>query len=217
DIYLKYKNPTASSIQIKGMNYTAGLIVVGVSIVLGIFAEDVNSILQWIVSVLYGSYVAANVLKWYWWRFNGEGFFWGMVAGLVSAGIVPELFPDVLGLYLFPVILLFSIIGSIVGTYVAPPTNEEVLKAFYKNVRPWGFWKPIHDKVVADDPGFEGNKDFWSDMLNVTVGIVAQTVLVVLPMYLIFRQDVPVYISLIILVGCAIILKKNWWDKLEKN
>ncbi len=217
DIYLKYKNPTASSIQIKGMNYTTGLIVVVVSIILGIFAEDVNSILQWIVSVLYGSYVAANVLKWYWWRFNGEGFFWGMVAGLVSAGIVPELYPDVLGLYLFPVILLFSIIGSIVGTYAAPPTNEEVLKAFYKNVRPWGFWKPIHDKVVADDPGFEGNKDFWSDMLNVTVGIVAQTTLVVLPMYLIFRQDVPVYISLIILVGCAIILKKNWWDKLENN
>lgn len=217
DIYLKYKNPTASSIQIKSMNYTTGLIVVVVSIILGIFAEDVNSILQWIVSVLYGSYVAANVLKWYWWRFNGEGFFWGMVAGLVSAGIVPELFPDVLGLYLFPVILLFSIIGSIMGTYAAPPTNEEVLKAFYKNVRPWGFWKPIHDKVVADDPGFKGNKDFGKDMFNVTVGIVAQTALVVLPMYLIFRQSVPVYISLAVLALCAILLKKNWWDKLEKN
>lgn len=217
DIYLKYKNPTASSIQIKSMNYTTGLIVVVVSIILGIFAEDVNSILQWIVSVLYGSYVAANVLKWYWWRFNGEGFFWGMVAGLVSAGIVPELFPDVLGLYLFPVILLFSIIGSIIGTYAAPPTNEEVLKAFYKNVRPWGFWKPIHDKVVADDPGFIGNKDFGRDMFNVTVGIVAQTALVVLPMYLIFRQSVPVYISLAVLALCTILLKKNWWDKLEKN
>ena len=130
DIYLKYKNPNASQNQVKNMNYLTGIVVVIVSIVLGLFAKDVNSVLQWIVSVLYGSYVGANILKWHWWRFNGEGFFWGMVAGLVSAGIVPELFPDVLSLYLFPVILLFSLIGSFVGTYSAPPTDEAVLKAF---------------------------------------------------------------------------------------
>ena len=41
------------------------------------FAKDVNEVLQWIVSSLYGAYVAANVLKWYWWRFNGNGFFFG--------------------------------------------------------------------------------------------------------------------------------------------
>jgi len=27
----------------------------------------------WIVSGLWGGYTAANVLKWYWWRFNGYG------------------------------------------------------------------------------------------------------------------------------------------------
>ncbi len=26
-------------------------------------------------------YIAANVLKWHWWRFNGEGYFWGMTPG----------------------------------------------------------------------------------------------------------------------------------------
>ena len=46
-----------------------------ISIVLGFFAENVNAILNIIVSVLYGSYVGANILKWHWWRFNGEGFF----------------------------------------------------------------------------------------------------------------------------------------------
>ena len=47
----------------------------------GCSRSDVNSILQWIVSALYGGYVAANVLKWHWWRFNASGFFWGMLAG----------------------------------------------------------------------------------------------------------------------------------------
>ena len=31
----------------------------------------------------------ANVLKWYWWRFNGYGYFWGMMAGIIGAMIVP--------------------------------------------------------------------------------------------------------------------------------
>lgn len=218
DIYLKYTNPNASANQIKNMNYLTGIIVVIVSIVLGVFAEDVNSVLNIIVSVLYGSYVGANLLKWHWWRFNGEGFFWGMVAGLLTAWIVPSyIFPDVNELYLFPVLLVMSLIGSIIGTYSAPPTDEAVLKDFYKNVKPWGFWKPVYDKVVAEDPSFKANNHFGRDMFNVAVGIVAQSALVILPMYIIFRQSMPIYISLAILVICAFLLKKYWWNNLNEK
>ncbi|MEC7772314.1 MAG: sodium:solute symporter family protein [Bacteroidota bacterium] len=217
DIYLKYKNPYASTRQIKNMNYTTGLVVVVVSIVLGLFAKDVNSVLQWIVSVLYGSYVGANILKWHWWRFNGEGFFWGMAAGLLAAAIVPELFPDILELYLFPILLVVSLIGSIVGTYTAPPTDQEILKSFYKNIRPWGFWKPIHNKLAEENPDFEGNKAFGRDMFNVVMGITAQTTLVIIPMYVVFRQEIPLYISLTILAVCLFFLKKYWWNTLEEK
>ncbi|WP_298237056.1 sodium:solute symporter family protein [uncultured Algibacter sp.] len=217
DIYLKYKNPDASANQIKNMNYITGILVVIVSIILGLFAKDVNSVLQWIVSVLYGSYVGANILKWHWWRFNGEGFFWGMVSGLVAAAIIPELFPDILSLYLFPILLVVSIIGSILGTYSAPPTDENVLKTFYKNVRPWGFWKPIHDKLENDGVVIKKNTDFGIDMFNVFIGVIGQTVLVILPMYLIFRQTTPFYISLAVAVICGILLKKFWWNSLEKK
>ena len=217
DIYLKYKNPTASANQIKNMNYITGIIVVVVSIVLGFFAEDVNSVLNIIVSVLYGSYVGANILKWHWWRFNGEGFFWGMVAGLLAAYVAPQLFPDVNELFLFPILLVVSLIGSIVGTYSAPATEEDVLKAFYKNVRPWGFWKPIYDKVIAEDPSFKKNEGFGMDMFNVVVGIVAQTTLVILPMYLIFRQETPIFISIAVLAVCIVLLKKFWWNKLKES
>ncbi len=217
DIYLKYKNPEANSRQIKNMNYATGIIVVFISIILGLFAKDVNSVLQWIVSVLYGSYVGANILKWHWWRFNGEGFFWGMAAGLLAAAIVPELFPDVLGLYLFPILLIVSLIGSIAGTYSAPPTEEAVLKSFYKNVRPWGFWKPIHDKLASENPNFKKNKDFGRDMFNVAIGIIAQTTLVIIPMYLIFKQSTPLYISIAVLIVCLFLLKKYWWNTLDEK
>ncbi|RDY61568.1 sodium:solute symporter family protein [Flagellimonas nanhaiensis] len=217
DIYLKYQNPDASSKKIRNMNYFFGIIVVIISIVLGFFAEDVNAVLQWIVSVLYGSYVGANVLKWHWWRFNGEGFFWGMVAGLVSAAIIPELFPDVLELYLFPILLFASLVGSIIGTYSAPPTDEKTLTSFYINVRPWGFWKPIHEKVAKENPDISKNTEFGRDMFNVLIGIVAQTALVIIPMYLIFRKNTEMYVSLVILAICIVLLKKYWWNRLNQQ
>jgi Na+/proline symporter len=216
DIYLKYINPKATNRKIKFTFYTAGLLMVFISIVLGFYAKDVNDVLQWIVSGLYGSYVAANVLKWYWWRFNGHGFFYGMLGGLIPALSFRFIFEGVLDLYTFPLMLLISVIGCLLGTYLAPPVDEEVLKKFYKSVRPWGFWKPIHDKVVAEDPGFEENRDFKRDMFNVVIGIIWQTALVIFPIYLVLLETVPMVIAIAVAVVCTYILKKSWFDRLPE-
>lgn len=217
DIYLRYVKPEASPRQVTNMNYITGIVVVIVSIIFGIFAQDVNSVLQWIVSALYGSYVVANVLKWYWWRFNGYGYFWGMVAGLVPALIFPYVFTETLDLFYFPWLLLISAAGALLGTFLTKPTDEETLKTFYKNVRPWGFWGPIKAKVMADDPDFQPNKNFKIDMFNVVIGTIAQTALVALPIYIVLRDTLPIWITIIITVVCAVILKKTWWDKLPEN
>lgn len=217
DIYLKYKKTKITSKQTKIINYGSGIIVVVVSVFLGFFVQDVNSVLQWLVSALFGSYVVANILKWHWWRFNGEGFFWGMITGMIPALILPSIFNQTLDLYYFPILLITSIIGCVVGTYSAPPTKEQVLKSFYENVRPWGFWKPIHNKLLADNPKIKKNTHFVKDMFNVSIGIIVQTLLVLLPMYLIFRQTTPTYILVAILAVCVYLLKKFWWNKLGEE
>jgi SSS family solute:Na+ symporter len=223
DIYLKYINPGAEQKKLQTMTYVSGLILVAISIGFGFYAKDVNDVLQWIVGGLYGSYVAANVLKWYWWRFNGSGFFWGMVGGLIPALSFRYIFQDLLGYevyvdtYTFPLMLVISIVACLIGTYAAPPTDEEELKKFYKNVRPWGFWKPIHDKVMAEDSSFEANGNFKRDMTNVFVGIIWQTSLVVFPIYLIMLEGIPTLISITIAIICTVILKKNWFDRLPKD
>ncbi len=214
DIYLKYINPAASNNKIRNISYSTGLIVVVVSVFFGLIAENVNSILQWIVSALFGSYVASNVVKWYWWRFNGHGYFWGMVSGLLAALFLPLIFPGVHPLYMFPAFLAISVVGCIYGTYRYPATDEETLIEFYRNVRPWGFWKPIHEKVKAKYPDFEANKDFKRDMFNILVGVVAQTVLVIIPFYVILGQYTALAVTLVILAVCAVLLKKYWYDHL---
>lgn len=215
DIYLKYFNPKASTKRIITMNYVVGIMVVATGVALGFFAKDVNSVLQWIVSALYGGYIAANILKWHWWRFNANGFFWGMLVGIVSALLFSRFFEGVEFLYYFTVLFLLSLTGSIIGTYAAPPTDVEVLKSFYINVRPWGFWKPVKELVLAGDVSFEPNKNFKLNMFNVVLGIIAQLCLTLLPMYFVLSLRIPLLVTIGVLAVIIIILKKTWWDKLN--
>lgn len=221
DIYLKYIHPKARTPEIIRMNYLAGLVVVVVGIVLGIFVKDVNTVLQWIVSGLYGGYIAANVLKWYWWRFNATGFFWGMLAGIVPAILLAVLksfgLLTGLDLYYWPVLFALSIIGCIAGSYAVPPTDETTLQKFYRTVRPWGFWKPVRDKVIAADPTFVPNKNFKRNMFNIVLGIIGQLCLTILPMYLVLWMKAPLLLTVGILVVISVILKRTWWNRLNDD
>ena len=214
DIYLKFINPNASNKKTMQMNYLVGIMVVIIGIILGFMAGSVNDILQWIVGGLYGGYVAANCLKWYWWRFNANGFFWGMTAGIVSALLMPYVTTG-LPLYWWPLLFVISLTASVIGTYMAEPTDVEVLKQFYKTVRPWGFWQPINDLVVAEDPNFKANTNFKLDMFNVVLGIIAQLCLTVLPMYLVLGMNLPLMADIAIMIVVILILKRTWWNKLE--
>ena len=214
DIYLKYINPAAPTKKIIYLNYIVGVVVVAVGVFLGFLAKDVNNILQWIVGGLYGGYVAANCLKWYWWRFNANGFFWGMMVGVCAALLMPYVTTG-LPLYWWPLLFILSLAGCFIGTYTAAPTDTEVLKSFYKNVRPWGFWKPIHDLVSAEDPAFAGNKNFKLDMFNVVIGIIGQLCFTLLPMYFILKMQTPLWLTIAAIVAIVLILRKTWWQKLE--
>jgi Na+/proline symporter len=215
DIYLKYFNPRASTQKIITMNYLVGVVVVAIGVILGFFVKDVNSVLQWIVSALYGGYIASNVLKWHWWRFNANGFFYGMLAGILSSMVFSLLIPSGELLYWFPLLFSISMAGSVIGSYASAPTDMAVLKAFYANVRPWGFWEPVKQVVMIDDPAFVPNKNFRLNMFNVVVGTIAQLCLTILPMYLILNQKMPLLVTVAILAVIMLILKKTWWNKLN--
>src|SRR5690606_11783377 len=94
---------------------------------------------------------------------------------------------------------------------------EETLKSFYRTVRPWGFWAPVHQLVAKEDPSFVGNKNFKRDASNVVVGIIWQSCLTIIPIYIILREELPLITSVAILGITMYILKKNWYDHLHKE
>jgi len=215
DIYKRYINPTAEQKTLVRVSYATSIIVVVIGTGIGFFVGSVSAIVAWILSALYGGYAASNLLKWYWWRFNAYGYFWGMAGGIVGAGLVPELLKGVTPIFAFPIILAISLAGCIIGSFATAPDDEEVLKNFYDKVRPWGFWGPIHDKLKLERPDLDANHDFPRDMFNVAVGIVWQTSQMALGIYLVIRDWHAVTICAALVLVTSGVLKFTWYDKLR--
>jgi len=230
DIYKRYINPNAEPKKYVRMSYLASVAVVVVGITIGFFVESLNQIVLWIVASLWGSYTAANVLKWYWWRFNGYGYFWGMFAGIATSliltlldelNLIPFLhnwpLPNNPSMNSFPFIFIISLTGCFTAALLTKPESDEILMKFYRTVRPWGFWKPIQEKVIKSDPNFVPNKNFKKDMTNILVGIVWQITLMTTPVFLVLREYNSLIICIVILILTSVILKFNWWNKLYES
>ncbi|OHB66162.1 MAG: hypothetical protein A2Y76_07230, partial [Planctomycetes bacterium RBG_13_60_9] len=127
DVYKRYINPHATARRYVVLAYLCSVALILLGIVFGLVTGSVHSITQILVSAIVPAFVVPNVLKWHWWRFNGYGFFAGMVAGTASAlallllnkkefmaymGLAPlNLHPDYV---IFPTIIGLSLIASVV-------------------------------------------------------------------------------------------------------
>lgn len=216
DIYKKYIKPNASNKTYIRFSYLSSILIVIIGLLFGFFASSINTLTLWLTSALYGGYAAANMLKWIWWRFNSYGYFGGMLAGLIAATIVPTLFTDTSDIYLFPLILVISFLGCILGVYLGKPDDIKVLKNFYKTTKPWGFWKPVIKELQKDDPTFTPNEDFRKDVLNCIIGVVWQMTFVLAPIYLIIKEYYYLSIVLVLMLITSLILKRTWYDKIKQ-
>lgn len=231
DIYKKYFKPSGTDQHYVRVSHIASFMVVALGVIMGFFAESINSITLWITSALFGGYVAANFLKWIWWRFNGWGYFWGMTSGLIIAtlqflldknkmgfeiGSILHHLAQIPSIYIFPIIFIVSLLGSFLGTLLTPATDKETLEKFYTNVRPWGFWKPVYQGLKEKDKSFTKNTDFGMDMLNCVIGIVWQSSMILLPIYLMIRDYPKMLMCLCMFLVTSVILKYTWLDKVKK-
>lgn len=216
DVYKKFINPNAHPKKYVTLSIIVSIFFAVLGFVFGILAQSVNQVTLWIVNGLWGGYTAANVLKWYWWRLNGYGYFWGMLIGIACALLMPILFPSLPALNAFPYVLAVSILGCVLGSYLSEPEPDEVLMKFYVRVRPWGFWKPIRKKVEARFPEFKSDANLKRDAFNVFIGIIWQVTLLAAPMYLVIKEYNALIITLAVTLVTSIILKFTWWNKLEE-
>ena len=213
DIYKRYINADAAPKTYVYLSYVISVLFVLLGVMIGFFIPTLNQVIQWLVSALYGGYTASNVLKWYWWRFNGYGYFWGMITGFAIA--FPLIFTDVAPINAFPFMFVACIIACVAGSLLSEADDMAVLKRFYLKVRPWGFWGPVLAQVQKDYPQVGANKSFKVDMLNVAVGIVWQTSIVAAPIFMVIKHWPEFAAAMTVAVITSVFLWFNWYKKLE--
>ncbi len=215
DLYRKYINPNASQKTYLRLSYLVSALFVLIGTSLGLLLHSIDSVLNWITAGLYGGYTAANVVKWYWWRMNGWGYFWGMTAGIAFALVlgIPQF--NLNALQTFPLMFVMCLAAVLIGSLATKPTSMDVLKAFYIKTRPWGWWKPVIDAIQAEGRTIAPNRDLGRDMANVAVGIVWQTALVAAPIFLIIQHWTPFLVCLGLIGASSIFLKIFWYDRLR--
>jgi len=117
-------------------------------IAIAIMASLASIQTAWFISLLFGAGMGAVlVLRWLWERINLYSELAAIATSLVVAPILLVATQQEwlrLGL-----MALLSTVATVVATVVTPRTDNETLVAFYRKVRPSGFW--VATAALADD------------------------------------------------------------------
>ncbi len=212
DIYRRYLNPKAPARKLVMLGYLWTAIVILAGIGIGFMTGTIHGVTKWLTSALVPAFVAPNVLKWHWWRFNGWGFFAGMVAG-TAAAILPAVV-DVHEIVAFVLVLSVSGAASVAACLATPPESMDLLEQFYTTVRPWGFWGPVLRRCQAKNAKFQKNGNFGYDAFNLLIGIIWQIAMVAMLMYLVIQNFSRMAACLAVFAATSVVLKFTWYDRL---
>ena len=211
DLWQPLFSPKANEKHLVRASYAATIAIVTTGTLIGLNASSIRQVWDWIMMALGAAFVVPNVLRWYWWRFNGMGYAAGTLVGLALMGIEPPIFLT------FPALCALSLIASLVGTYLSPPTDEDVLLDFYRNVRPFGWWGPVRNRSELTsqqihDPGESATYAAF----NVVLACLAIFGAYVAPMYLVGHWHWNALAWGTVSIAAMIVLKFTWYDHLPK-
>ena len=162
DLYQAYLRPRASE---KDLMIQARLASVGIVLLALLFSltiSNINEIWGWITMGIGAGMFIPQVIRWYWWRFNGYGFAIGTAVGMTAAVLTKTFAGPIPEYTSFLIASGSSLAGCILGTLLTPATENNVLENFYRVTRPFGFWSHIRGslpKAVQSKVNQENRRD----------------------------------------------------------
>src|SRR6476620_5764835 len=219
DVYQRYLNPSADNRTLIRVSYVSSALLIVTGLIISIFGTSINTAFLWIFGTLAAGILPPNVMRWYWWRLNGQGYAAGVFGGMaLSLGqvFVDTMYLDQpLPLYIgFPVIAVASAIITIAVSLMTAPTETAVLKNFYRKIQPAGFWRPANEALLADEPGFKKQTPFSLDLFNTVVSMIGIISLYVSMLYLILHRLNTAFVLIVMTIVSVIILYFTWYKNL---
>ena len=187
DLYQTYLNPRASE---KDLMIQARLASVGIVILALLFSltiSNINEIWGWITMGIGAGMFIPQVIRWYWWRFNGYGFAIGTAVGMTAAVLTKAFAGPIPEYTSFLIASGSSLAGCILGTLLTPATENSVLENFYKVTRPFGFWSHIRGSL-PEAVQSKVNQENRRDIIATFFAVPWQVVLFLTGMMIVMKQ-----------------------------
>lgn len=220
DVYQRYIHPQASNRELVRASYIASLGFVLVGILISLCATSIDTMLTWIMVTLGAGVLMPNVMRWYWGRLNGYGYFAGTMTGMalsLAQAVLEK--ADLLHqpIYVtFPAMLVIVMIVTVVVTLATPETEMEDQKRFYRTVQPAGWWGGTARAVVAEDPSFKKETPFRVDFMAVCLAVPWLVVMYTAPVLLVMGRTREAAWSGVVLAILTVLLAIVWWPNLPR-
>jgi Na+/proline symporter len=220
DVYQRYLRPQASNRELVRASYVASAGFVLVGIVISLCATSIDTMLTWIMVTLGAGVLIPNVMRWYWARLNGYGYFAGTMTGMVLS-LAQAILEKSGGLHqpiyiTFPALAGFVMVVTIVATLATPETEMETLKHFYRNVQPAGSWGRVARAVRAEDPAFKKETSFKIDFASVCLAVPWLVVMYTTPVLVVMGRLREAAWGGAALAALTVALAWVWWPNLPK-
>ena len=216
DIYQTYLKPNSTEKELILQSRLSSLVIVAIALLFSLTISNINEIWGWITMGIGAGMFIPQVIRWYWWRFNGYGFAIGTVFGMVSAILTKILASNIAEYNSFLIASGSSLIGCILGTLLTKPTEEKVLVNFYKITRPFGFWNQVRSNIDHSIVT-KINQENRRDIIAIFFAVPWQVVLFLTGMMIVLKQ----WANFISLFGILVILSFGlywfWFRHLSKQ
>ena len=187
DLYQAYLKPNANEKELIFQSRIASIIIVAMALLFSLTIKNINEIWGWITMGIGAGMFIPQVIRWYWWRFNGYGYAIGTALGMISA-ILAKLFGGQLAeYYSFMIASGFSLVGCMLGTFMTKSTDKDVLLNFYKITRPFGLWGSVKKSLSIENQekiDEENNRD----LIAIFFAVPWQIVLFLTGMMIVLKQ-----------------------------
>ena len=216
DLYQTYLRPNASEKDLILQSRLASLVIVLLALLFSLTITNINEIWGWITMGIGAGMFIPQVIRWYWWRFNGYGFAIGTAVGMAAAVLTKAFGGPIAEYNSFLIASGSSLVGCILGTYLTPPTESAVLSNFYKVTRPFGFWGSVRTEIPTDVLN-QINEENRRDIIAIFFAVPWQVVLFLTGMMIVMKQ----WSNVINLFGLLVVLSAGlywfWYRHLSKE
>ena len=214
DIYQRFINPDASEKKLVSHSRWASVAIVLTGLLLTKQFTNINEIWGWLTMGLGSGLIIPQVIRWYWWRFNGYGFATGVIFGMAAAFAKLFFFPDFTEYEMFMFVASISLTGCLLGTFATPAVDDSILENFYRVTRPFGFWGKT--KQTLSRTNLERvEKENKRDILSTFYAVPWMLLMCITPMLFMVRLWSAFFPALLMLLMLSVALYFSWFRHLS--